>query len=125
MSIITKLKPEINLKHKVVLNINTMLLFALWLETKIDKDIEIKLEQSPNKNNSFYFYFIHNDYSTGLRISDHDTKLTEGGGGIRNIVIDEYSTYNMLYVKVKETIQALKKKEKHVNLEKLFDKIKH
>ena len=87
------------------------------------KGFKIHIDHSCNKtSNSFYVRFFYKGYTTSLRVSDHDTKMTKIGGAIRNLIIDDVRTY-AVYSKICEAGRDLKCKEKHSRIDRLFKEI--
>lgn len=74
------------------------------LKLPSNKDIEIIVEGSPNKySKSLYVKFHIGDYSTMLRISDHECK-TE----VRQIIVTESTGIANIYYKIERTIKDLR-----------------
>lgn len=112
------------MKDKFILNYENLTKLCDDILIKFPK-VKLKIEKSPNKmSNSFYLRFYLCNVSTSLRISDHNTRLTDIGGGIRNIVVDKTTTDGMIMNKIYEAIYALQRKLSRVHIEELYDKIK-
>lgn len=96
--------------------------------THIHPEIHIEIEKSPNENhNSFYIrMYLNEDNSkcTSLRISDHHTKLTLEGTGIRNIIVSKNTKGQSIINMLEKTYDALLYKTRMQNLEKLYDNIR-
>lgn len=71
-----------------------------------NQDVVIRVEKSPNKkSNSLYVKLFIGDYSTALRISDHNCK-----GAIRNVFVSESTGIANIYYKIEKTIKDLRLK---------------
>lgn len=92
---------------------------------KGNKLFSIKIDHSCNKtSNSFYLRFFYCGDTTSLRVSDHNTKLTEIGGGIRNLVIDGSVRTYAVYTKICETARDLRHKNQRLKIDRLFEEIR-
>lgn len=112
------------MKDKFILNYENLSKLCDKVLVKFPR-VKIKIEKSPNKmSNSFYLRFYVSNVSTSLRISDHNTQLTSIGGGIRNLVVDKYTSNGTVVGRLCETIYSLNKKAHNSHLEELFDRIK-
>lgn len=109
--------------HKFILTYENLLTTCQKVLAKYP-DVKLKIEHSPNQNsNSFYLRFYLGKTNSSLRVSDHETTLTEQGGGIRNIVIGKHTKSSAVEAKIIESINALKYKIHQVHMTDLYKKI--
>lgn len=74
------------------------------LELPNNKDVKVLIEQSPHKySKSLYAKFYIGDYSTCLRISDHECKSE-----IRQIIVTESTGIANVYYKIDRAIKDLR-----------------
>ena len=74
------------------------------LELPNNEDVKIVIEESPHKySKSLYVKFYIGDYSTVLRISDHDCK-TE----VRQVIVTESTGIANIYYKIDRAIKDLR-----------------
>lgn len=77
------------------------------LKQPCNKDVEITVRKSPNKNSkSLYLYFVVDGETTCLRISDHNCK-----GEVRQMIVCESTGKANVYYKIESAIKALRWKK--------------
>lgn len=86
----------------------------------------IKIDRSPyNPDESFYLRFMLKGYTTSLRISNHHTKLTAAGGGIRNLIVNEFTTVSTVTSKCERAIKDLFYKIEAIKIDSLYKTIEN
>lgn len=77
------------------------------LKQQGNEDVEITIDPSPyNFSKSLYLRFYIGDYTTSLRISDHECK-----GDIRQMIVTETTGVANVYYKINSTIKDLRLKQ--------------
>lgn len=113
------------LKKKFYLNEDNLTDMCNYFISK-HPNVKISIEKSPYLNhNSFYLRFYIGKISCSLRISDHDTRLTSLGGGIRNIIVGKSTKNIVILNKFEETLKTLKWKIHRIKFDEIFKNIKN
>ena len=111
------------MKDKFILSYENVLAVCNKVLLKYPK-VKAEIEKSPNKDsNSCYVKFYLDNVSNAVRVSDHNTRLTGIGGGIRNIVVDKHTTQGMVFNIMLEALVALERKAYRVRINSLFAEI--
>lgn len=92
-------------KGQFILNIDCLQEIVKYiLRLPSNQDVNIKVEPSPRKHSkSLYLKIIIGDYSTILRISDHDCK-----GEVRQMIVKESTGIANVCYKIESAIKDLR-----------------
>ena len=79
-----------------------------------NQDVEVRIDRSPNiYSKSLYVRFFIGDYTTTLRVSDHECK-----GEVRQMIITDSTGIANVYYKIDKTIKDLRLKRLHGLMER-------